>query len=672
VKNMSDEVRIGVYVCHCGGNISDTVDVEKVVEEISKIPGVVVARHFIFMCSDAGQKMIEEDIKKYNLNRVIVAACSPSLHELTFRNAVGRAGLNEYLYEHVNLREQCSWVHRDKEKATKKAINLIAMMIGKAKNLEPLERQKLAVERNVAIIGGGLAGLRAAVDLAKYGFNVCIIEKSPFLGGKLIQHHIVFPSERCGRDIIEDLINEIKNNSKVKIYTCAQVTNVSGFVGDFEVEIVINPRYVKEICKDRDYKKAIEECPVEVDDEFNYGLSKRKAIYIPYDGAFPPYPAIDMKACTKCGKCVEILGEDAIDLEEKPRIEKIKVGAIIVATGFEPYQPEKGEFGYGEFPNIITLPQLERLLDPQGPTKGNLVIDGVKPRNIAFIMCVGSRETPEQFPNKKKLNQYCSRYCCTATIHLATKLKEKIPESNIFIIFRDIRTYGLFEDYYYKASERGVMFFRYEKIPKIGMRNGKTYIKVKDVMTFHQEVIIPVDLIVLSVGMEPGSDLKKLSEVLRFPLGEDRFALEAHPKLKPVESLSPGIFFAGTVQGPKNILETLLSASAAAVKAAQTLARGEIELEPYIAVVDEEKCGGCGICSYVCPFEAIEIVTKEGEGRTRRVSQVTPALCQGCGVCASSCPSGAIDLRGYKTKQLSSMLIQLGEILKAVHPYEGD
>ena len=664
---MSDEIRIGVYVCHCGGNISDTVDVEKVIEEISKIPGVVVAKHFMFMCSDAGQKMIEEDIKKHNLNRVIVAACSPSLHEITFRNTVSRAGLNQYLYEHVNLREQCSWVHRDREKATKKAVNLIAMAVGKAKNLEPLERQKLAVQRSVAVIGGGLAGLRAAVDLAKYGFDVYIIEKDSFLGGKLNQHHIVFPSERCGRDIIKDLINEIKDNPKVKIYTCAQVSNVGGSVGDFEVEITINPRYVKEVCKDRDYIKAIEMCPVEVYDEFNYGLSKRRAIYIPYDGAFPPYPAIDMKACTKCGKCVEILGRDAIDLEEKPRTEKIRVGAIIVATGFEPYQPEKGEFGYGESPRIMTLPQLERLLDSQGPTKGDLVVDGVKPKNIVFITCVGSRETPEQFPNKKKLNQYCSRYCCTATVHLAMKLKEKFPEANISIIYKDIRTYGFFEDYYYKASEKGVMFFRYKEPPKIEVRNGKTYVKVKDVLTFYQEVIIPADIVILSVGMEPGKDLKKLSEILRFPLGEDRFALEAHPKLKPVESLSPGILFAGTVQGPKNIMETLLSASAAAVKVAQTLAQGEIELEPYIAVVDEEKCGGCGMCSYVCPFGAIKIVTREEEGKARRVAQVTPALCQGCGVCVSSCPSGAVDLRGYKTKQLSLMLTYLGKILKVVH-----
>ena len=664
---MSDEIRIGVYVCHCGGNISDTVDVEKVIEEISKIPGVVVAKHFMFMCSDAGQKMIEEDIKKHNLNRVIVAACSPSLHEITFRNTVSRAGLNQYLYEHVNLREQCSWVHRDREKATKKAVNLIAMAVGKAKNLEPLERQKLAVQRSVAVIGGGLAGLRAAVDLAKYGFDVYIIEKDSFLGGKLNQHHIVFPSERCGRDIIKDLINEIKDNPKVKIYTCAQVSNVGGSVGDFEVEITINPRYVKEVCKDRDYIKAIEMCPVEVYDEFNYGLSKRRAIYIPYDGAFPPYPAIDMKVCTKCGKCVEILGKDAIDLDEKPRTEKIKVGAIIVATGFEPYQPEKGEFGYGEFPRIMTLPQLERLLDSQGPTKGDLVVDGVKPKNMVFITCVGSRETPEQFPNKKKLNQYCSRYCCTATVHLAMKLKEKFPEANISIIYKDIRTYGFFEDYYYKASEKGVMFFRYKEPPKIEVRNGKTYVKVKDVLTFYQEVIIPADIVILSVGMEPGKDLKKLSEILRFPLGEDRFALEAHPKLKPVESLSPGILFAGTVQGPKNIMETLLSASAAAVKVAQTLAQGEIELEPYIAVVDEEKCGGCGMCSYVCPFGAIKIVTREEEGKARRVAQVTPALCQGCGVCVSSCPSGAVDLRGYKTKQLSLMLTYLGKILKVVH-----
>jgi len=664
---MSDEIRIGAYVCHCGGNISDTVDVEKVIEEISKIPSVVVAKHFMFMCSDAGQKMIEEDIKKHNLNRVIVAACSPSLHEITFRNTVSRAGLNQYLYEHVNLREQCSWVHRDREKATKKAVNLIAMAVGKAKNLEPLERQKLAVQRSVAVIGGGLAGLRAAVDLAKYGFDVYIIEKTSFLGGKLNQHHIVFPSERCGRDIIKDLINEIKDNPKVKIYTCAQVSNVGGSVGDFEVEITINPRYVKEVCKDRDYIKAIEMCPVEVYDEFNYGLSKRRAIYIPYDGAFPPYPAIDMKVCTKCGKCVEILGKDAIDLDEKPRTEKIKVGAIIVATGFEPYQPEKGEFGYGEFPRIMTLPQLERLLDSQGPTKGDLVVDGVKPKNMVFITCVGSRETPEQFPNKKKLNQYCSRYCCTATVHLAMKLKEKFPEANISIIYKDIRTYGFFEDYYYKASEKGVMFFRYKEPPKIEVRNGKTYVKVKDVLTFYQEVIIPADIVILSVGMEPGKDLKKLSEILRFPLGEDRFALEAHPKLKPVESLSPGILFAGTVQGPKNIMETLLSASAAAVKVAQTLAQGEIELEPYIAVVDEEKCGGCGMCSYVCPFGAIKIVTREEEGKARRVAQVTPALCQGCGVCVSSCPSGAVDLRGYKTKQLSLMLTYLGKILKVVH-----
>ncbi|MCA9935717.1 MAG: CoB--CoM heterodisulfide reductase iron-sulfur subunit A family protein, partial [Anaerolineales bacterium] len=532
-----EEPRVGVYTCHCGGNISDVVRCERVMTALKKLDNVVVSRTDMSMCSDAGQAMVEADIAEYGLNRIVIGACSPSLHEQTFRGTVARAGLNPYLYHHVGIREQNSWVHKDdREGATQKAIRLMAAGIAKARLLDPLEPIRLSAKRHALIIGGGIAGLRAAWDIARRGIQVTLIEKSPFLGGHMAQLESVFPTGEAARGTLHDLIDKVTGHPNVTIHTRAELVGMSGYVGDYQATIRQQSRGIKEGFTGID--KLIENCPLEVPDEFNYGLTKRKAIYTAYPGCYPPTPAVDWENCNKCGDCLKSLNGERglISLENEPHDFDLTVGAVVVATGFRLYEPAQGEYGYGEFPEVITLAQLIRLLALNGEKE--LVWNGRTVHNLAFIHCVGSRQIDginEPQPDGQ-VNNYCSRVCCTATLHAANELRERFPAINLYDFYEDIRTYGRgHEEYYTEASKNMVRFLRFhdDELPRVtpdpyANGTGALLVTAKDYLTWGQEIDAPVDLVVLATGVMP-NPIDDIIKLLKVSPGTDRFLLEVHP-----------------------------------------------------------------------------------------------------------------------------------------------
>ncbi|MCA9970616.1 MAG: CoB--CoM heterodisulfide reductase iron-sulfur subunit A family protein, partial [Anaerolineales bacterium] len=441
-------LRIGVYTCHCGGNISDTVNCERVAQALGRLPDVVVSRRHLSMCSDAGQAMIAADIRDLGVNRVVIGACAPSLHEQTFRQAVTRAGLNPYLYQHVGIREQDSWVHfDDRDAATEKAIRLLAAGVAKARHLAPLEPIHLPAAQHALVIGGGVAGLRAALDIARRGLHVSLIEKTPFLGGRMAQLEAVFPTHEAARDLLHELMTQVAAHPLITIYTQAELVGVKGYVGDFQVQIRQQSRGVAADFAGADVAMAV--CPVMVPDAFNYGLTNRKALYQAYPGCYPPTPAIDWQHCTGCGDCLRGNGH-GIDLENKPRMLALAVGAVVIATGFKPYEPHFGEYGYGVFPEVVTLPAFIRLLALTAEEKP-LEWQGRAVQNVAFIHCVGSRQLEgiNEPQRDGQVNAYCSRVCCTATLHVANELRRRYPQVNVFDLYEDIRTYGRGHEAYY-------------------------------------------------------------------------------------------------------------------------------------------------------------------------------------------------------------------------------
>jgi heterodisulfide reductase subunit A2 len=665
IQNDQDaEPRIGVYVCDCGGNISDTVHCDQVVNAMAQLPNVTIARRCMFMCSDPGQKLITDDIQEKDINRVVVGACSIFLHEQTFRRTLDRAGLNPYLYTHVGLREQDSWVHHDyPNEATQKAIRMMSAGIAKARRMKPLEPVHLDAEKQALVIGGGVAGLRAALSIARRGLKVTLVEKSHFLGGHMAQWEHVFPTHEDARTLLHNLIDKVLAEPKITIHTGAELVSAKGYVGNFEVSIRQQPRGVS------DNFMAVEEasvvCPVETPDEFSFGLTKRKAIYRPYSGCYPASPVVDWEHCNHCGKCLGLARNGEIQLDAQPVEFELNVGAVVIATGFRPYEPFTGEIGYGEFPEVITLPQLERLLSSDGPTGGKLELSGHPIRNLAMIHCVGSRQiegvhTPQP---DGKVNDYCSRVCCTATLSAANQIHERFPQINIYDVYEDIRTYGRgHEDYYTRASKNRVTFLRYfaDEAPVVTQaENGSGYpllVTVKDHLTWGEEIELPVDLVVLSVGMMP-NPVDDLVKMLKVSPGSDRFLLEVHPKLRPVESAVTGVVLAGTAQAPMTIQESCAAAEAAASKVAVLLAQGKVELEPYIAWVDPTRCQGSGECVRVCPQEnAVHLEESSRNGETIRQAVVVPANCNGCGVCVSACPNRAIDVQGWRLDEYEAMV----------------
>lgn len=651
-------LRTGIFVCHCGGNISDIVDVDAVVRLAAELPGVAVAQSHMFCCSDPGQAAMEEQIREHRLNRVIVAACSPSLHELTFRRAVARSGLNPYLFEHINIREHVSWVVEDREQATRKAFRLIRAAAARVAHLAPLSKRKIPIHPSVLVIGGGVAGLTAARDLASRGIEVTLIESSPFLGGRLAQLYRIYPTGQRARDVLEPLVRQVAADPRITVYTNAQLESSTGVIGDFRTTIRLTPRGVTADCPDP--QAAIDSCPEECVDQFNLGLSKRKALYKTYDHCYPELPAIDWKNCTKCGACFQACGGRGINLDDQPRFVEIQSGAIIIAVGLNTYGPRHGEYGYGKYPEVITLAQMNRLLDPTGPTRGKLIVNGRSIRSVGFLHCVGSlqRKGIHRPMADGKLNQYCSRVCCTTTMHTAAQVRERFPGVHVYDFHEDIRTYGRrHEGYYDQVCEQGVAFIRFDPMkPPVVEEDPRgeaaLVVRTVDRLTAGEEIEVPVDLLVLATGLV-ARDMTRLIDLYRCSVGADRFLMEVHPKLRPVELAASGLFLAGTVQGPMDIGESTAAAAAAAAKASSLISAGTIEMDPFVAEVREDRCSGCRICLNACPFSAIA----RDEEHAR--AAVNAALCLGCGTCVASCPCNAIQQYGFTDDQIKAEVAAL-------------
>ncbi len=659
-----EQVRIGLYTCYCGGNISDVVDCERVAQTLSDLPDVVVSRTNMSMCSDAGQALIEEDIRERGVNRVVIGACAPSLHELTFRGTLERAGLNPYLYYHVGLREQSSWVHKDDhETATDKSIRLMASGIAKARLLDPLQPIQLDAKQHALVIGGGIAGLRSALDIARNGIQVTLLEKTPFLGGHVAQLDSIFPTGENACELLHDLIQEVVKHPLITILTQASLKQVSGYVGDFQVQIQQDSRGVTA----ENGEFVMRACEETVPDPFNYGLTDRKLIYRSYPGCYPSTPAVDWENIPGDELVLSVNGDRMI-LKNDPRTLELNVGAVVVATGFDLYEPGPGEYGYGELPQVITLPQLIRhvaMLDDGE----QLHWQGRAVRSLALVHCVGSRQVEGVHEPQEdgEVNNYCSRFCCTASLHMLNEIHARFPEIYIYDLFQDIRTYGRgHEEYYRQALDDQARFVRYiaEDGPVVREAPPEdaypVLVDVKDHLTWGEELEIPVDMIVLSVGMMP-RDVSDIVQMLKISRGTDRFLLEVHPKLRPVETSVPGVILAGTAQGPMNIQESCAAAEAAAAKVSVLLGRGAVELEPFVAAVDPERCTGSGSCMEVCAYEdAIALQPFSDNGHERMVAVVTAANCAGCGACVSACPHGAIDVQGWTLAQYQSMVAAIG------------
>ena len=646
--------KIGVYICQCGSNISDYVDVERVRDVVEREEGVSLAKVTMFACADSTQQEIVKDIEEQKLDGLVIASCSPKLHLFTFRNVAERAGLNKYNYVQSNIREQGSWAHSDTpEQATEKAIRSVRAAIARTRLAKPLVPPVIPSERTVLVVGAGVAGLRAAADLADGGSKVYLIERDHFVGGRTAQWGELFPTDEMGSRVTADLYQEVLKRDAIILHTGCEVESSAGSVGNFEIRLRIAPRGVKAGTMESDnfeerLGKTIEACPVEVPNDFDFGLTKRKAIYR-YPGCLPAAPAIDFEHCTRCGECVNICPE--IDLDQKESFEEIKAGAVVLATGFDPYEPGTGEFGYGEIENVITLQQFSRLIEISGDT---LTYKGKNIKNIAYIFCVGSKQTGALDGE----NKYCARYCCTSAIHSAVLAKKRFEGIQNYHFTRGVRTYGKQESIYEESSELGDIYLQSfeEDPPVVSNNNDITTVKVKDVLTEDRELEVDVDLVVLVTGMVPRAD-KRIGEIMKVPAGRDRFYNEVHPKLKPVETVMDGIYLAGTCQGPKNITETVKSALSAAIKTNALIGKGEIELEPTMAKIDRTLCEWCGKCLEACPFDAIDRTEHEGKA----VAAVNESTCKGCGMCLPVCPVNAIQLVGFTDAELETMIDALAE-----------
>ncbi|HDJ26630.1 MAG TPA: CoB--CoM heterodisulfide reductase iron-sulfur subunit A family protein [Candidatus Bathyarchaeota archaeon] len=639
-----EEPRIGVFICHCGLNIAGVIDVERVREAVSALPGVVVCEDYPYMCSEPGQELIIKRAKELSLDRLVVASCSPAMHEPTFRDVARRAGLNPYMLEMANIREHCSWCHsHEPEKATEKAIELVAMAVAKARLLEPLEARKAPVECSAVVIGGGIAGITAALDLADAGVHVYLVERSPSIGGHMAQLDKTFPTLDCSACILTPKMVSVARHPNVELLTYSEVIEARRVETGFNVKVLKKARYVDE-ARCTGCGACTEHCPIEVPSEFDACLGPRRAIYIPFPQAVPKVALIDRDHCIMCGLCRLVCEAGAIDFNQKDEELEIRAGAMVIATGMGLLDVKKlPEFAAIRSPNLVTHLQLERLLSSSGPTGGRVLrpSDGKEPRSVVIITCVGSRD--------ERANPYCCRIGCSVAIKQAFLLKERLgPETEVFICFTDMRAYGRgLEEFYARAREEGVRFIRGSPSDMDALPDGSIRLAVFDQST-GKLLEIKADLVVLVVGLTPPEGFKDLASQLKISLGPDGFALEAHPKLRPAETPAKGMFLAGACQGPKDIVETTAHASAAAMKAAAMLLKGYVLVEPFVASVDEERCRGCGRCEEVCEFGAIGLEERDG----RLVAKVNDVLCEGCGACTVRCPTGAVRVHGFTREQI--------------------
>jgi len=645
--------KVGVYVCHCGKNIAGKVDVQRVAAEMKKHPQVTVSRHYFFMCSSFGQELIKRDIKAGKVDRVVVAACSPKLHEPLFRGVVEEAGLNFGYYEQANIRELVSWSTEDPEEATRKAIAYTWAAVERVLEAEPVESEEFRVNREALIIGGGVAGIAAALDLAEKGIRVHIIERSPTIGGKMALLDRVFPTGDCSLCILTPMMAEAEHNPNITIHTMCEVTEVSGSVGDFRVRVKKRARYV-----DQDKCVACgicaESCPVEVLNEWYARLGKRKAAYIPFPQSVPRAYVIDRENCLffrdgSCRKCEEVCPAKAIDLSESDGEFELRVGAIIVATGADEYDASNlKNYGYGKIADVITHFGFESLINVNGPTGGHLrrPSDGKVPESILFVQCAGSRDVNN--------NPYCSNVCCMITLKHAEIIRMEYPETKVYVAYIDMRTPKKgFEEMYARVREEGVVFIR-GKPGEIRREGDKLVTEIYDEV-LGEKLRLEVDMVVLAAGLSPSEGTLSISRTLNIPRDLYGFLQELHPKLKPVQTSRPGIFICGTAQGPKDIPDSVTQAKAAASEAARLLMIGKVLVTGEKAKVNSELCTGCGACVEECPFSAI--VLEEGKAK------VLPLACMGCGICQGACPTGAIERRLYGHGQILNQIDGLLEVV---------
>ncbi|MGE5479465.1 MAG: 4Fe-4S dicluster domain-containing protein [Chloroflexota bacterium] len=661
--------RIGVFVCHCGENIGATVDCGKVAERASRLPGVAVSIDYKYMCSDPGQTMIKEAIQKHNLTGVVVAACSPRMHEPTFRRACSEAGLNPYLCEMANLREHCSWVHPKEDATTDKASRIVKMLVEKVKRNTPLDPIKVPVTKTALVIGGGIAGIQAALDIANAGHKVIMIERSPSIGGHMSQLSETFPTLDCSQCILTPRMVEVAQHPLITLHTYSELEAVDGFIGNFKVKIRKKARSVDEkLCTG--CSECMQKCPMKkIPDEFNAGLGTRPAIYVPFPQAVPNKPVIDREHCTyfikgKCKLCEKICPAGAIKFDQEDEIITVDVGAIVAATGYDllgtDYFPE---YGYGKYKDVITGLQFERLASASGPTLGEIrrPSDGKKPEKIVFVACAGSRD-PE------KGIEYCSKICCMYTAKHAMLYKHKVHEGDAYVFYMDIRAGGKNYDEFVRRAieEDGVKYIR-SRVSKIYERDGKLIVRGADTLLGSYPMEIEADMVVLATAMTANDDSESIAQKMHISYDQHHFFAEAHPKLKPVETNTAGIMLAGACQSPRDIPDSVAQASGAAAKAIVLFAKDELTREPLIAEVNRcappqfSTCVGCFLCQTVCPYLAIE--KEEIKGRDgsviKTVAKINPGLCQGCGTCVALCRSKSIDIHGYSNKQVYAEVMSL-------------
>ena len=653
--------RIGVFVCWCGSNIAGTVDVQKVSDALKNEPGVVFSTNYQYMCSQAGQDIIKEAIAEHKLTGLVVCSCSPRMHEATFRKTAAAAGLNPYMVEIANIREQCSWVHKDMETGTEKAIILGKAAIAKVNLNAPLTPGESPVTKRALVIGGGIAGIQTALDIADAGFEVDIVEKKPTIGGKMAQLDKTFPTLDCAACILTPKMVDVAQNEKIRIFSYSEVTEVNGFVGNFEVKIKRKARYVKEdVCTGCGL--CTEKCPMKkVPNEFNLGMDNRRAIYIPFAQAVPKVATIDPDHCNmlkngKCGVCAKVCTAGAIDYKQKDEIIEEKYGAIVAATGFNPIPMDKfDEYAYSQSKDVVTSLEYERLMNAAGPTAGKLLrpSDGKHPHTIVFVQCVGSRCSA----CAEKGKEYCSKICCMYTAKHAMLTRDKYPDTDVYVFYIDVRTPGKnFDEFYRRAVEDYGVHYIKGMVGKVSPEGDKLMVRASDLLA-NKQINIAADLVVLAAAIEPDKSARPLATMLTASMDTNDFFTEAHPKLRPVESPTAGVFLSGACQGPKDIPETVAQAGAAAAKVIGLLAKDKLTGNPCVAHSDELMCNGCSSCERVCPYGAITYIDKEFRmpNRTtaiRRVASVNEAVCQGCGACTVACPSGAMDLRGFASKQI--------------------
>jgi heterodisulfide reductase subunit A len=658
----STKARIGVFVCHCGTNIAGSIDVKGVVEYAKTLPNVAYAQDYQYVCSTPGQKIITDAIKEHNLTGTVVAACSPRLHEPTFRTATKEGGLNPFRFEMANIREQNSWVHmHDQEAATKKAKDSVRIAVAKASLLEDLVPKTVPVEKTALVVGAGIAGMQASLDLANAGIKTYLVEKLPTIGGRMSQLDKTFPTLDCSQCILTPKMVDVGRAPNINLMTYTEVEAVEGFIGNFDVTLRKKARGV--LTPTEAEAKGIvgggcngcgdcePVCPVIKPNPFEQGMKPRKAIYIYHPQVVPLIYTVDWDTCIKCGLCVEACGEKkAIDLEMQDELINLKVGTVILALGYDIFPIEnKREWGYKQFDNVITSLEFERLICASGPTGGHLIrpSDGQTPKKIGIVLCAGSRD------NTGIGKPYCSRFCCMYSLKHAHQIIEKIPDAVPYIFYMDIRSFGkMYEEFYYRIQEEGAKFIR-GRVANI-LEDPKTknlHLYAEDTM-LARPIDMDLDMVVLAAAVVPSADTDRTRKLFGVSCSQDGWLLEAHPKLNPCGTTTAGVYLAGVCQGPKDIPDAVAQAEGAASAASIPIHKGEVELEPYFAQCIEEKCAGCGMCVNLCPYSALALVEKNG----KKVMQVTEAKCKGCGTCGGFCPGGAIWMQHFSTPQIVAQI----------------